>query len=234
MEQSTSMKTVDPTSRACDILTSIARSRSCVYRWLSLGFYPPDQVLIDALSQGRLAMELTEATAWLGADQEKLTGKIEKLAGHQQGRREDWQAEYNRLFGTSIQRVSLQESSYRWRDASHMLDAADSLASILKREYNQFGLIPIAGMEDSVAVECEFLTYLCEQEAENWAAHSMSSARELRQQQRNFLIDHLGLWFPEFSRNVIDCSANSLYGHLADFGNAWFALEHGAGYLGVD
>jgi TorA maturation chaperone TorD len=222
----------DPINRACEILTSVAKSRTCVYRWLSLGFYPPDQDLVEAVMQGKLAAELTESTAWLGADQGDLIAKINKLVG-QSDRPEDWQAEYQLLFGKSIQRVSPQESSYRWRDASHMLEAADSLAQALKQEYNQYGLAPIAGMEDSVAVECEFLSYLCERETENWALGSMRPARELRQQQRNFLADHLGVWFPEFSRNLIDRAAGSFYGHLASFGNTWFAFEHGAGYQGA-
>jgi TorA maturation chaperone TorD len=222
----------DPISRACDILTSVARSRSRVYRWLSLGFYPPDHDLVEAVMQGQLSAELTESTAWLGADQSQLTAKIDKLVG-QSDRLEDWQAEYQRLFGKSIQRVSPQESSYRWRDASNVLEAAGSLAQALKQEYNQYGLTPIAGMEDSVAVETEFLSFLCEREAENWVLGSMSSARELRQQQRNFLSDHLGVWFPEFSRSLADRSAGSFYVHLASFGNHWLSFEHGAGYQGA-
>jgi TorA maturation chaperone TorD len=233
MNQSASIETTaDPISRACDILTSVARSRARVYRWLSLGFYPPDQDLVEAVMQGQLAAELTESTAWLGADQGALTAKIDMLAG-QSDQLEDWQVEYQRLFGKSIQRVSPQESSYRWRDASNVLEAADSLAQALKQEYNQYGLTPIAGMEDSVAVESEFLSYLCEREAENWALGSMSPARELRQQQRNFLTDHLGVWFPEFSRSLVDHSAGSFYGHLASFGNSWLSFEHGAGYQGA-
>ena len=223
----------DPIGRACGILISVARSRARVYRWLSLGFYPPDQDLVESANQGQLTAELIEATAWLGADQQKLIAEIEKMTTHRKKRLQDWQAEYNRLFGKSIQRVLPRESSYRWRDASHVLEAADSLALALKEEYNQFGLTPIAGMEDSVAIECEFLAYLCEQESENWNIQAMSSASELRQQQRNFLTNHLGLWFPEFSHTISDCLADSFYDHLASFGNAWLSFEYGPGYLGV-
>jgi TorA maturation chaperone TorD len=223
----------DPIGRACGILTSVSRSRASVYRWLSLGFYPPDRDLFESVNRGQLSAELTEATTWLGADRQKLIVEIEQLTDYRQNQLEDWQTEYNRLFGKSIRHVSQRESSYRWRDASHMLNTADSLTLALQQEYNQFGLTPIAGMEDTVAVECEFLAYLCEQETKNWAIHNMSSARELRQQQRNFLINHLGLWFPEFSRNITDCLADSFYGHLANFGNAWLSFEYGAGYLEV-
>jgi TorA maturation chaperone TorD len=225
--------TDDPIGRACGILTSVSRSRACVYRWLSLGFYPPDQEWIDSVNRGQLSAELNDATSWLGVDQTKLFNEIEELASHRQISLENWQSEYESLFGKSIRHVSQQESTYRWRDASHMLEAADSLVLALKEEYNQFGLTPIEGMEDSVAVECEFLAYLCEQETKNWAIHATSSARELRQQQRNFLTNHLGLWFPEFSHTISDCLANSFYDHLANFGNAWLSFEYGPGYLGV-
>jgi TorA maturation chaperone TorD len=223
----------DPIGRACHILTSVSASRANVYRWLSLGYYPPDQDLIDAVNRGQLSAELIEATTWLGADQQKLKVEIDKLASHAQDSSDVWQADYNRLFGKSIQHVSPHESSYRWREASHVLDAANSLATALKQEYNQFGLMPLDGIVDTVAVECEFLAYLCEQESQNWAIQAMSSARGLRQQQQNFLANHLGLWFPEFSRNVADCLANSFYAHLALFGNTWLSFEYGAGYLGV-
>ncbi|MCL4529132.1 MAG: molecular chaperone TorD family protein [Chloroflexi bacterium] len=223
----------DPIGRACGILTSVSRSRATIYRWLSLGFYPPDREWVEAVNREQLTAELTDATSWLGADQQKLLLEIEKLAGHQRSPLEEWQAEYNRLFGKSIQYVSPREGSYRWRDVLHMTETTDNLTAALQQEYHQFGLLPLTGMEDTVAVECEFLAYLCERETENWAAHSMSSARELRQQQRNFLINHLGLWFPEFSRNVTDCAADSFYDHLASFGNIWLSFEYGAGYLGV-
>ena len=92
----------DPINRACDILTSVSRSRASIYRWLSLGFYPPDRDLVEAVNQGQLSAELTEATTWLGADQKKLIVKIEKLADYRQNQLEDWQAEYNRLFSSPI------------------------------------------------------------------------------------------------------------------------------------
>jgi TorA maturation chaperone TorD len=225
--------TDDPIGRACGILTSVSRSRACVYRWLSLGFYPPDQEWVDSVNRGQLSAELTDTTSWLGADQTRLLNGIEKLASHRQIPLGDWQSEYESLFGKSIRHVSQQESTYRWRDASHIPEAADSLIQSLQQEYNQFGLTPIAGIEDTVAVECEFLAYVCEREAENWAIHAMSAARELRQQQRNFLTNHLGLWFPEFSRNIMDCQVDSFYSHLANFGDAWLFFEYGAGYLGV-
>jgi TorA maturation chaperone TorD len=224
--------TDDPIGRACGIVASVSRSRANVYRWLALGFYPPDREWVDSVNRGQLAAELTEATSWLGADQNRLLDAIEKLAGYHQIPLENWQSNYERLFGKSIQHVSQQESTYRWRDASHLPEAADSLTQSLQQEYNQYGLTPIAGMEDTVAVECEFLAYLCEREAENWSAHAMSTARELRQQQRNFLTNHLGLWFPEFSRNITDCQSGSFYSHLASFGNVWLFFEYGAGYLG--
>jgi len=224
--------TNDPMGRACRILTTVSHGRAHVYRWLSLGFYPPDEEWVESIKQNRLSAELTEATAWLGADQQKLLPKIQNLAGPHSSLLEKWQAEYNRVFGKSIQRISPRESSYRWRDASHISDAADSLLGGLQQEYHQFGLMPIAGMEDTVAVECEFLAYLCEQESKEWSSHAMSAARELRQQQRNFLINHLGLWFPEFAHNVADCAADSFYSRLANFGDAWLSLEYGSGYLG--
>ena len=48
-----------------DILSKVSGQRSTVYRWLATGFYPPEELLVQALGDGSMKRELFEATFWL-------------------------------------------------------------------------------------------------------------------------------------------------------------------------
>ncbi len=222
---------VDPRRRAFSILAAVADSRRRVYRWLALGFYPPDADLVTALETGQMVNEIQASTAWLGQDQGRLAASLRALRSCACPRLAKLDEEYNHLFGKSIERVAPREAAYRWRDARDLPPASNSIERILQQEYQQFNVAPISGQEDHVAVEIEFLSYLCEQEAAHWTSEAGESARLLRRQQRSFLDDHLGRWLPEFCQRVLERTPAYFYGPLAAFTDAWLSLEHGPGYL---
>ncbi len=226
----------DPRRRAFRILAHVADSRRCVYRWLALGFYPPDVDLITALATGQMVAEIEASTAWLGQDRDQLAESVRALRGCAGLSLADLDEEYSRLFGKSIERVAPRETAYRWRDVhdlSTVSPASNSIVRTLQQEYQQFNVAPIPGQEDHVAVELEFLSYLCEREAANWASSAGEAARLLRRQQRSFLDDHLGRWLSEFCQRVLERSTPQalFYGPLAAFTDSWLSLEHGPGYL---
>jgi TorA maturation chaperone TorD len=177
--------------------------------------------------------ELASASAWLGQDREPLLPWLELLGYRRRSDPEQIAADYERLFGKGIERVSSFESTYRWRDAATLLEESGGLNRDLGRMYGQYGLAPVEGMQDHVAVELEFLSYLCWRESERWGALSPASARELRQQEHNFLDEHLGRWFPELSLRVRQRADESLYGVFCSLTEAWLALELGSGYMGT-
>jgi DMSO reductase family type II enzyme chaperone len=223
--------TTDPRLRAFDILTRVAERRGQVYRWLAIGFYPPDAELVSALCSGRLVDEIEAATAWLGQDQARLMPHLKSLTDSASVAASDLESHYTRLFGKSVDRVPSRESAYRWRDASDLLSLCDGVAQTLRQEYAQFNAASVNGRDDHVAVELEFLSFLCDREAAAWAMDAPDEARQLRRRQRTFLDDHLGRWLAEFCQRVRDAAPGTFYAALAALTDAWLSLEHGPGYL---
>ncbi len=221
----------DPHLRAFGLLARVAEDRGQVYRWLAASFYPPDSELVLALNSGRLVAEMTDRTAWLGADQARLSAGLYGLQRCAGLSLPDLETQYERLFGKSVERIAPREATYRWRDASTLLEAGDDIARALRQQYGQFGLTPCPGQEDHVAVELEFIAYLCQREATSWQANAADAARQLRRHERTFLDDHLGRWLSEFCGRMRARGPDSFYAHLSGFTDAWLSLEHGPGYL---
>ncbi len=223
----------NPYLRAFQILAQIARDRSRIYRWLALGFYPPDEALLGALASGQLQATLLASSAWLGSDQARLVGSISRLSTCASISLANLEREYYSLFGLGIEAIPPHESEYRWRDPFHLAAAADRLQRSLCQLYQGYGLVPLAKMEDHLAVELEFLAYQCESEAAHWSSGSSKAARELRRQERAFLDDHLGRWLPEFCLRVQEKNASLFYQILASLCDGWLALDQGPGYLAM-
>jgi TorA maturation chaperone TorD len=223
--------TTDPHVRAFCILTHIADSRRCVYRWLSLGFYPPGAELVAALNSGQLQQEIAASIDWLGNDQLRLTDGLRGLGRCANLQLAGLEAEYTRLFGKSVDQVSTRELAYRQRDEQKLPPGSESIAHELQQRYGNLNMQSTGDQEDHVAVELEFLAHLCACESVEWAAGESESARSLRRQQRAFLDDHLGCRLGEFCQRVLERSPQYCYGPLATLSDAWLSLEYGPGYL---
>ncbi|MBI5649532.1 MAG: molecular chaperone TorD family protein [Chloroflexi bacterium] len=221
----------NPKHRACSILHQVARGRSQVYRWLALSFYAPDAELAHALNAGRIVEDILLATVWLGEDRKKFLTHLGKLRECASSAWSDLASDYQRLFGKSSERVPMRESAYRWREASALLDTANQVALALRQHYEQFGVAPIANHEDLLPVELEFMAFLCECESNEWKNNAAERARQLRLQERTFLDDHLGRWFPEFCRRVSDRAPHPFYTALIFLSDTWLNLEYGPGYV---
>lgn len=219
----------NPQLRAFMILAQIALARSQVYRWLTLGFYPPDDRLVSAINSKQMMNEITAATVWLGQDQRRLQDSLTKL-GEWSFTLEGLSGEYARLFCKSAERISMRESTYRWREVSTLLQSADDLVRSLRQRYGQFGVVPTQDQADALAVELEFMAFLCQRESDEWARQSSEVARQLRRQERTFMDDHLARWYPEFCWRVAEQAQVSFYGGLAQLTDAWLKLEYGPAY----
>ncbi|HAX70208.1 MAG: Chaperone protein TorD [Anaerolineales bacterium] len=220
----------DPFQNAFGILTQVARDRGCVYRWLALGFYAPDEELVRSLREGLLKQELTQATYWLGMDQRPLSDCLNEVNAYANASLPELQAAYEALFGKNVSRIAARESAYLWRSVTHPADAAGELDRALINIYRQYGLKPQTGAEDSLSVQLEFIAYLCQLETQAWQAGTSQTARELRRQERAFLADHLGRWLPEFCQRVEERALPSFYTALSAFAFRWTKLEYGPGY----
>jgi DMSO reductase family type II enzyme chaperone len=68
---------------------------------------------------------------------------------------------------------------------------------------------------DHIAAELEFMYFLIFKEVEALGESDMESAMEFLNQQRAFLIKHLGAWVPEFTEKVEEAAATEFYKNLA-------------------
>ncbi len=222
---------IDPRERAFAILARVASSRETMYRWLALGFYAPDDQFAEALISQRLVYGVVAALEWLGKDQQLFDEGLQRLQRCCAVTQIELAAEYQRLFGKGLDRVSPREAAYRWRDASDLLNNGETITRLLRLHYQQFNIAPVAEREDHVAVELEFMSFLCGREAESWSNGLPDMARQLRRHQKSFLDDHLGRWLAEFCWRVQARAMSNAYEGLAQLADAWLKLEHGPGYL---
>ena len=183
---------IDSRERAFAILARVAGSRETMYRWLALGFYAPDQQLAEALTSQRMVYDIVAAIEWLGKDQQLFAAGLQRLQRCRAVTQTELADVYQRLFGKGLDRVSPHEATYRWRDASDLLNNGEAIAHLLRLQYQQFNVAPVMERDDHVAVELEFLSFLCGREAKSWSNQLPDIARQLRRQQKSFLDDHLG------------------------------------------
>jgi TorA maturation chaperone TorD len=217
----------DPFLRAYQILTRVARQRSEVYQCLSLGFYPPDADFQESLASGTYAGRLYNAIQWLGEDQSLFESSLLRMGTYRSLELQDLNDAYQQLFIKGMERVSPRESTYRWRDITQLGSLQSEVCATLAAQYSQFGLTPVTGMEDHLAVELEFLSYLCSQEGSFWEEGSSRIAREYRRKEKLFLDDHLGRWLPELCRRISEHANPSFYQSLASFSEIWLKIDQG-------
>ncbi|MGQ9554983.1 MAG: TorD/DmsD family molecular chaperone [Anaerolineae bacterium] len=96
----------------------------------------------------------------------------------------------------------------------------------LEREYTERGLAvstPLQEPPDHVAVELEFMAFMCGREAEAWERKVVREGAHLLQSEERFLDSHLKRWFPAFLRQVAVTSRTDLYGAAVE---AVYAFLH--------
>lgn len=110
---------------------------------------------------------------------------------------------YQRLFGPtpSFNPIPLNETSYLVPGAE---ETGWVLASV-ERHYSSVGieLTSASGnIPDHIAVELEFVAYLCGCEADAWVSKDFKGARRMQERQRRFLDRHTSKWIPILFREI--------------------------------
>lgn len=207
----------------------MAQLRQALYRFLGMLFLYPDEA---RLSMVRIAAgELLEAEAvWATLDfGSQLRKLLPSLLGLNDEVAEQVEEEYNYLI-----RVKPSAPPYE----SFYLDpegqARGYLASRLEVEYADAGLAlasSLRDMPDHIAVELEYMSFLCAGEVQ--ARQSVNQAKnvQLRIRQRTFLHQHLVRWFPNFVRRIAGAAPQSLYSVVS--ATAYAFLRSDLGYLGL-
>lgn len=203
-----------------------ALDRSDLYRWLSLAFRYPDADLAAHLRTP--ALTLLEATLERAAGEERevlhpvLTSLRASCADLDLAA---LQAAHRRFFGHI---ESSLYPPYETRYGSrHLFQQTQALADIAGF-YRAFGLdLSDAANErpDYLAIELEFLHFLCFKEAYALEHHGPEQVELIRNAEAKFLRDHLLPWASSFARRLRDQAGEGLYGQLATVMLAFLRAE---------
>ncbi|GMR09294.1 MAG: molecular chaperone TorD family protein [Anaerolineae bacterium] len=213
---------VEPRWLAADGMEA-ARSRQATYRLLAAMFLYPSHDRLERLRA--LARELSEeedATAEIAVSPGpgRLLNRLRSLADLQM------EEEYNALFSVKP-KAPPYESVYVDPEGFN----GGWIGVSLERIYGAAGVGVSENHKetpDHVAVELEFMAYLCSLEAQALAERDMTATARARQYQAAFLNQHLGLWFAPFAQRVREASPGSHYDAVADAADSFVAQELGS------
>jgi putative dimethyl sulfoxide reductase chaperone len=202
-----------------DILTNRASS----YGFLSRAYRQETTVeMLKALGTATEAQPDTEVSegsrvlnAYLrGIDQANLKKVASDLA-----------AEFAALFlNASGQSVYPFESVYTSAERLLMQEARDQVVF----EYRRAGLERIQEFkepEDHIAIELEFMAYLCNKTLEALKAQNSTAARESLEWQQKFLDQHLNRWIPRFCEDLAKVAQSGFYKGIALLTNELLETE---------
>lgn len=200
-------------------LVELARLRQLVYRFLGILLLYPDEerlmTLIAAAEDLQVESESLAVFPFFGVWQRLLI----TLRGLAKNETTEVEEEYVRLF-----LVNPEAPPYESFYIEPQRRATGWIMAQLEREYNQAGLImsPESGeLPDHVAVELEFMAFLCDQEAQGWDKDILEEIFQALERQREFLSQHLGRWFPIFSGRVRQVVSEVFYGVVVEAAEAF-------------
>jgi anaerobic sulfite reductase subunit A len=198
-------------------LMELARLRQGCYRFFgALFLYPDEERLTNLTTATGELQEVSESLAafpFFGPWRRLLT----TLQGLTDG--ESIEGEYTRLFVVNPA-APLYESFY----IDPKRRATGWITAQLAREYTERGLALSPSLRkppDHVAVELEFMAYLCGLEAQTWQREASEEGIQLLEGQHAFLGQHLARWFPAFTRQVAAADQKGLYAATVEAADAF-------------
>ncbi|MFQ5854464.1 MAG: molecular chaperone [Anaerolineae bacterium] len=201
----------------------LSRLRQGLYRLFAASLLYPDRDRIATLRA--VAGELLESKSlWGGFDfSDPLARLLKVLSDLTEEAKDEIEEDYVRLF--LVKPIAPPyESFYLDPDGQ----SRGWMAVQIEREYADAGLILSPDrkkLPDQVAVELEFMAFLCRHQAQALEDHATDDSMAFKERQRAFMAQHLGRWFPRFARQVREATtADSLYGTVMEAAYAF--LRH--------
>lgn len=204
----------------------LALGRSDIYLWLSRAFRYPDAELVAYLEQPVLASLETTCDLLAQGARDALHPVLATLRtlstdldlAH-------LQSEHRRVFGHI-------ESSpcppYETRYGSRHLFQQTQQLSDIAGFYRAFGLDladDASERPDYLAVELEFLHFLCVKEAYALEHHTPEQVELTLDAEVKFLQDHLLCWAPSFARRLQTTAGSGFYKTLGELMAAFLSVE---------
>ncbi len=212
-------------------LADLATLRERTYRLVSQALLYPDEERLSLL--GATARELKHDGATLArfaffVEWSQLLRVASELAERSA---EDAQGSYVSLFAVGAPAVPCPpfESAYYEGDVA----PGGWVRAKLDRTYDRAGLelsSEVAEPVDHVALELEFMALLAGREAQAWeqrsaAGEAAAATAWMLEQQRDFLDEHLCVWFPAFSARLAAADEDGAYAALSRLANAFLVHD---------
>lgn len=193
-------------------LADLARFRQAAYRLFSTMLLYPDEERLKTVAA--VAGELREYADTLAAFSFFLEWRelLDTLRGLADLKPERVQEEYVHVFIANPDYTPClpYESAYLGsRGATTGWTAVE-----LERKYAAAGLSlspTLKEAPDHAAVELEFMSLLCDQEACAWEGRRLADGIEALKRQVAFLEQHLSRWFPAFARGITRRDSSEIY-----------------------
>lgn len=205
-------------------LHELARLRQAAYRILgAVLLYPHAESIATLPSVARqLLMEsrpFREFTFW---------GAWERLLGRLRGWNTTDQASLEAAYVGAFMVASDGAPCFPYESAYLPREATGWVLAELDREYALAGFTVAPAFNeppDHAAVELEFMSILCGEEAEAWRRQSLRKAVERLHREASFLDRHLGRWFPELARRVAERDGSAFYALATDAARTFIAHD---------
>jgi len=185
------------------------RQSDC-FKLLAACFYEPDR---EMFLQEQLCDNLVSQLAACGyvPAAEAARGMLVALS---EASNEELKIEYARLFVGPFELVAPPYGSVYLEERKRLM--GDSTVAVQKM-YQQAGLsLEVKEAPDHIALELEFMHYLCLAESEARAKRQNKEAQRLNKMQTEFMTRLLGSWIPPFCENIRQGTDKGFYVNLAD------------------
>ncbi len=191
----------------------IARTRQGLYRFLGGALLPPSSGTFDMLTGAVGVLDERDIDMFaFGPDWRRLGRHFPvDIAGS------GLDVDYVRLFASGMSGALSPPTESYYRVPAKGGGIAEFVAD-LQHEYRAMGIASVGLDEapDHLATELEVMAYLCDQEANAWAADQLTLAGDVLELESRFLRRHLAVWVPLLQARVHDANPSSFYLDLVD------------------
>lgn len=211
-------------------LENLARLRQMAYRLFSSTLLYPDESRLRAITATAVALSkdshFTDRFTFSQRWQHFLASLTKPSEKH------ILEEEYIRVFVHSPEGVACLPYESVYLDPARQ--AAGWILATLEREYTIAGLALSPSLKeppDHVAVELEFMAFMCGQEADAWSQRAMIEGIQTLECQTAFLSAHLTRWLPDWARQVVIADGGGIYSIAAETSYAF--VSHDRDLVGI-
>jgi TorA maturation chaperone TorD len=201
------------------------RSRGTVYSFLSKVY--EKEVTVDFLKKLTGSEFIGQISGV--ADEEGfrlLSSYLKSLAGRDLEKvKLELAVEYAALF-LGLRGGVYHPSESAYRTSTHFImqqPRDDVMMTYLKAGVSKASNFPEP--EDHIAMELLFMAHLCGKTADALQGAQKAEARDLLETQKDFLNNHILIWVPQFTRDIVKVAQLDFYKGVAEITNAFIATD---------